>query len=66
MATNNARDNLKKRDYFERFGIAGVCGVLLKIFPSSHACRRVSTPMSRIKAKSGTSDWRGCASAPHA
>ena len=22
MATNNARDNLKKRDYFERFGIA--------------------------------------------
>jgi type IV secretion system protein VirB4 len=21
-ATNNARDNLKKRDYFERFGIA--------------------------------------------
>jgi type IV secretion system protein VirB4 len=22
MATNNARDNLKKRDYFYRFGIA--------------------------------------------
>jgi hypothetical protein len=22
MSTNNARDNLKKRDYFERFGIA--------------------------------------------
>ena len=22
MATNNARDNLKKRDYFDRFGIA--------------------------------------------
>jgi len=22
MATNNARDNLKKRDYFEQFGIA--------------------------------------------
>jgi type IV secretion system protein VirB4 len=22
MATNNARDNLKKREYFERFGIA--------------------------------------------
>jgi type IV secretion system protein VirB4 len=22
-ATNNARDNLKKREYFERFGIAG-------------------------------------------
>ena len=22
MATNNARDNLKKRDYFGRFGIA--------------------------------------------
>jgi len=22
MATNNPRDNLKKRDYFERFGIA--------------------------------------------
>jgi type IV secretion system protein VirB4 len=22
MATNNPRDNLKKRDYFKRFGIA--------------------------------------------
>jgi type IV secretion system protein VirB4 len=22
MATNNARDNLKKREYFERYGIA--------------------------------------------
>jgi type IV secretion system protein VirB4 len=26
MATNNARDNLKKREYFARFGIAdGLC-----------------------------------------
>ena len=37
MATNNARDNLKKRDYFERFGIAEGFAVSPKIFHSSRA-----------------------------
>jgi hypothetical protein len=33
MATNNARDNLKKRDYFERFGIADGLRRLAEDFP---------------------------------
>lgn len=33
MATNNARDNLKKRDYFERFGIAVGLRHLAEDFP---------------------------------
>ena len=33
MATNNARDNLKKRDYFERFGIADGLRHLAEDFP---------------------------------
>jgi type IV secretion system protein VirB4 len=33
MATNNARDNLKKRDYFERFGIAEGLRHLAEEFP---------------------------------
>ena len=33
MATNNARDNLKKRDYFERFGIADGLRRLAEEFP---------------------------------
>jgi type IV secretion system protein VirB4 len=33
MATNNARDNLKKRDYFERFGIAEGLRRLAEDFP---------------------------------
>jgi type IV secretion system protein VirB4 len=33
MATNNARDNLRKRDYFERFGIAGGLRQLAEDFP---------------------------------
>ena len=33
MATNNARDNLKKRDYFERFGIAEGLRRLAADFP---------------------------------
>jgi type IV secretion/conjugal transfer VirB4 family ATPase len=35
MATNNARDNLKKRDYFERFGIAEGLRRLATDFPFS-------------------------------
>jgi type IV secretion system protein TrbE len=33
MATNNARDNLKKRDYFDRFGIAGGLRHLAEDYP---------------------------------
>jgi type IV secretion system protein VirB4 len=33
MATNNAKDNLKKRDYFERFGIADGLRQLAENFP---------------------------------
>ncbi len=33
MATNNARDNLKKRDYFERFGVAEGLHRLAQDFP---------------------------------
>ncbi|MGC2661062.1 MAG: hypothetical protein WA324_24165, partial [Bryobacteraceae bacterium] len=33
-ATNNARDNLKKRDYFERFGIAEGLRRLAQDYPS--------------------------------
>jgi type IV secretion system protein VirB4 len=33
MATNNARDNLKKRDYFERFGVAEGLRHLAEDFP---------------------------------
>jgi type IV secretion system protein TrbE len=33
MATNNARDNLKKRDYFERFGIADGLRHLAEDYP---------------------------------
>jgi hypothetical protein len=42
MATNNARDNLKKRDYFERFGIADGLRRLAEDFPipASRAGRR--------------------------
>jgi hypothetical protein len=33
MATNNARDNLKKREYFERYGIADGLRRLAEDFP---------------------------------
>ena len=33
MATNNARDNLKKREYFERFGVAEGLRRLAQDFP---------------------------------
>jgi type IV secretion system protein VirB4 len=33
MATNNARDNLKKREYFARFGIADGLRRLAEDFP---------------------------------
>ena len=51
MATNNARDNLKKRDYFERFGIADGLRHLAEDLPipAAHAGRinRYNEPQRR-------------------
>ena len=45
MATNNARDNLKKRDYFERYGIADGLRRLAHDFPfRPHTRAIVSSP----------------------
>jgi type IV secretion system protein VirB4 len=45
MATNNARDNLKKRDYFERFGIADGLRRLAEDFPfRPHVQAGAATP----------------------
>ena len=46
MATNNARDNLKKRDYFERFGIAEGFAISPKTTHSSRA-RWPDQPLQR-------------------
>ena len=43
MATNNARDNLKKRDYFERFGIAEGLRRLAEDYPFQPRAVAVST-----------------------
>jgi type IV secretion system protein VirB4 len=43
MATNNARDNLKKRDYFERFGIADGLRRLAEDHPFQPRALAVST-----------------------
>jgi len=44
MATNNARDNLKKRDYFERYGIAEGLRRLAHDFPFRSRTSAVSSP----------------------
>jgi type IV secretion system protein TrbE len=43
MATNNARDNLKKRDYFERFGIADGLRHLAEDYPFQPRALATST-----------------------
>jgi hypothetical protein len=43
MATNNARDNLKKRDYFERFGIADGLRRLAEDHPFQPRALAIST-----------------------
>ena len=43
MATNNARDNLKKRDYFARFGIADGLRHLAEDYPFQPRGRATST-----------------------
>jgi type IV secretion system protein VirB4 len=47
MATNNARDNLKKRDYFDRFGIAGGLRRLAEDHPFQPRALAVSTSTNR-------------------
>ncbi len=47
MATNNARDNLKKRDYFERFGIAEGLRHLAEDHPFQPRTLVVSNPSTR-------------------
>jgi type IV secretion system protein VirB4 len=44
MATNNARDNLKKREYFERFGFADGLRHLAEDFPFQPRTLATSTP----------------------
>ncbi len=51
MATNNARDNLKKQDYFDRFGIADGLRHLAEDYPFQRA-RWPDQPLQRtIKEK---------------
>ena len=48
MATNNARDNLKKRDYFERFGIADGLRRLAEDYPFQPRAVAVSTSNTNL------------------
>jgi type IV secretion/conjugal transfer VirB4 family ATPase len=48
MATNNARDNLKKRDYFERFGIADGLRRLAEDYPFQPRALAVSTSNTNL------------------
>jgi type IV secretion system protein VirB4 len=43
MATNNARDNLKKRDYFDRHGILDGLRQLAEDYPFQPRGQNVST-----------------------
>ena len=47
MATNNARDNLKKREYFERYGIAEGLRKLAEDHPFRPRTLAVSTTPNR-------------------
>ena len=47
MATNNARDNLKKRDYFERFGIPDGLRRLAEDYPFQPRALAVATSNTR-------------------
>ena len=49
MATNNARDNLKKREYFERFGIAEGLRRLAEDHPFRPRTLAVSQPTPTTK-----------------
>jgi type IV secretion system protein VirB4 len=43
MATNNARDNLKKQEYFDRFGFADALRHLAEEWPFQTRTLEVST-----------------------
>jgi type IV secretion system protein VirB4 len=47
MATNNARDNLKKREYFARFGIAEGLRHLAEDHPFQTRTPTISSSLSR-------------------
>jgi hypothetical protein len=49
MATNNARDNLKKRDYFDRFGFADGLRHLAEDYPFRPRTLAGSTPTTNHK-----------------
>ena len=50
-ATNNARDNLKKRDYFDRFGFADGLRHLAEDFPFLPRTLAGSTPTKNHKGE---------------
>jgi type IV secretion system protein VirB4 len=49
MATNNARDNLKKRDYFDRLGFADGLRHLAEDFPFQPRTLAGSNPTKNHK-----------------
>jgi type IV secretory pathway VirB4 component len=51
MATNNARDNLKKRDYFDRFGFADGLRHLAEDYPFQPRALAGSTPTTKHKGE---------------
>src|SRR5450631_53973 len=51
MATNNARDNLKKRDYFDRFGIADGLRRLAEDHPFQPRALAGPTPTTKHKGE---------------
>ena len=51
MATNNARDNLKKRDYFDRFGFADGLRHLAEDYPFQPRTPAGSTPTRNHKGE---------------
>jgi type IV secretion system protein VirB4 len=48
MATNNARDNLKKQEYFDRFGFAGGLRHLAEELPFHPRGLAVSTTNTKL------------------
>jgi type IV secretion system protein VirB4 len=51
MATNNARDNLKKQEYFDRYGFAGGLRHLAEEYPFQPGKLARSTPTTNHKGE---------------
>jgi type IV secretion system protein VirB4 len=51
MATNNARDNLKKQEYFDRFGVADGLRHLAEDHPFQPRALAGSTPTTNNKGE---------------